>query len=168
MPQLAQPSVRPDGLQLDENRPYQERLWTVERWAWAAFLLLTLAAALGATGAGGPFSREVAAVEGGEIDLPRIARWQASDEMTVRFARGSGERTLLLSPQFSRSFQIESILPRPERVVADSDGHTFHFAAGDGQAEAVLHLRSQSPGLVRYRIGIDGSTPTERSTLILP
>lgn len=168
MPQLAQPPVRSDGLQLDENRPYQERLWAVERWAWGAFLVLTLAAALGATGAGGPFSRNLVAVEGGEIDLPRITRWQASDEMTVRFARGSGERTLLLSPQFSRSFQVEAVLPRPERVVAAPDGHTFHFAAGDGRAEAVLHLRSLFPGLVRYRVGIDGSTPTERSTLILP
>lgn len=168
MPQVATPPVRPDGLQLDENRRYQERLWTVERWAWGVFLAVTLAAALGATGAGGPISRNLAVVTGGEIDVPRMTRWEASDKLTVRFAAGSGERTLLLTPQFARSFQVEAILPQPQRVVAASDGHTIHFAAGNGPAEAVLHLRPQSPGLVRYRVGIDGSMSTELSTLILP
>lgn len=168
MPQLDAPPVRPDGLQLEENRRYQERLWAVERWAWAVFVAVTLAAALGATGAGGLLSRNTDVVAGGEIDVPRIARWQASDEITVRFAAGGRDRTLLLSPQFWRSFQVETLQPRPERMVTAVDGQTIHFAAGKGPAEVVLHVRPHSPGLVRYRIGIDGSAPVALSTLILP
>lgn len=168
MPQPAAPPIRPDGLQLDENRRYQERLWAAERWAWGVFVAITLAAALGLTGAGGPLSRTLIAVAGGEVDAPRIARWQAANDLKVRFASDGSERRLLLSPQFLHSFQIESMQPQPQRVTTSSSGQTIHFAASSGPAEAVLHLRPQSPGLVRYRVAVDGSAPAELSTLILP
>src|SRR3546814_10863353 len=90
MRHLDQPSIRPDGLQVEDHRGYQEKLWTVERAAWIVFIVITLAAALGATGAGGPLSRQVAVTEHGRIDYPRIARWQASDELTIEFAARSG------------------------------------------------------------------------------
>src|SRR3546814_5526202 len=93
MRRLEQPAVRPDGLQMEDHRSHQEKLWTVERCAWVLFIAITLGAAAGITGAGGVLSRQVAAIDGGKIDHPRIARSEAADEMTVRFAPGSGPRT---------------------------------------------------------------------------
>ncbi|HEY9550390.1 MAG TPA: hypothetical protein VIR45_12895 [Kiloniellaceae bacterium] len=168
MRHLDQPSIRPDGLQVEDHRGYQEKLWTVERAAWIVFILITLAAALGATGAGGPLSRQVAVTEHGRIDYPRIARWQASDELTVEFAASSGLRSLRLSPEFARSFQVESVQPMPERVEATPDGQVMHFAAADGPAQVVMHLRPQSPGLARYRASLNGGAALEFWTLILP
>lgn len=168
MRHLDEPGVRPDGLQLDENRAFQEKHWTVERWAWGAFIALTLAAALGATGSGGVFSHRLAELEGGTIDHPRITRWAASDEMIVRFAGGSGEPSLALSPAFAQSFQVESVQPRPQRAEGTPEGQRLVFAAADGPFEVVVHLRAQYPGLARYRVRIDGGTPEEITTLILP
>lgn len=161
------PPVRPDGLQVEDHRRYQERLWTAERWAWGFFVLFTLAALLGATGSGGMLSRHQAVTAAGEIDLPRVTRWQSSDHMMVRFADG-GEHTLLLSPQFSQAFQVEAIRPEPVRVVSGPDGHTIHLAGGDGPAEAFLYLRPQGPGRTQYSIALDGATPVPLSTLTLP
>src|SRR3546814_3721463 len=90
---------------MEDHRSHQEKLWTVERCAWVLFIAITLGAAAGITGAGGVLSRQVAAIDGGKIDHPRIARSEAADEMTVRFAPGSGPRTLLLSSTFAQSFQ---------------------------------------------------------------
>ena len=168
MPHAGEPPVRPDGLQLVDDRRYQERLWTVERWAWLVFIAITLAAALGATGAGGPFSRKLAAIEGGQIDHPRIARWQASDEMAVHFAERNGARTLLLSPAFAQSFQIEGIQPEPDRVEATAEGQVMHFDAADGPVQVVIHLRPQSPSLATYRVSLNGGAAQTLSTLILP
>lgn len=168
MQHLEEPAVRPDGLQLEENRSYQEKLWLVERFAWGVFIAITLAAALGVTGAGGIFSRHLAALEGGEIDHPRIARWAASDEMTLRLAEAVGERSLLLSAGFAQSFQIESIQPRPLRVEAVPDGQVMHFATTGGPAVIVIHLRAQFPGVARYRVSIDGGAAQDLSTLVLP
>lgn len=168
MRHLDQPSIRPDGLQLEDHRRYQERLWTVERAAWIVFILITVAAALGATGAGGPISRQLAATEGDRMDYPRVARWQASDDLTVEFAARAGPRSLRLSPEFARSFQVESVQPTPERVEATPEGQVMHFAAADGAAQVVIHLRPQSPGLVRWHASLDGGAALELWTLILP
>lgn len=168
MRHLDQPAIRPDGLQLQDHRSYQEKLWTVERFAWIVFILITLAALLGATGAGGPISRQMAVTEPGRIDYPRIARWQASDELTVEFAATAGPRRLRLSPEFARSFQVEGVQPTPERVEATPEGQEMHFAAADGPAQVVMHLRPQSPGLARYRASLNGGEALELWTLILP
>src|SRR3546814_6402804 len=124
--------------------------------------------AAGITGAGGVLSRQVAALDGDKIDHPRIARSEAADEMTVRFAPGSGPRTLLLSSTFAQSFQIESIQPQPSRVEAVPEGQIMHFDAADGPTQVVLHLRPQHSGLARYRASLGGGVAEDLSTLILP
>ena len=152
---------------MSDDRRYQERLWTAERWAWGFFVLFTLAALLGATGAGGPLSRHQAVTAAGEIDLPRVARWQTPDHLAVRFATG-GAHTLLLSPQFSRAFQVEAIRPQPERVASGPDGQTVHLAGGDGPAEAFVYFNPRNPGRAQYSIALDGAPPVSFSTLTLP
>ena len=161
------PSVRPDGLQLEDDRRYQERLWTAERWAWGFFVLVTLAALLGATGAGGFLSRYQAVTAAGEIDLPRVARWQTSDHMVIRFA-GGGTHRLLLSPEFSRAFQVDAIRPEPERVVSGPDGQTVQLAGGDGPAEAFIYFSPRNPGRAQYSIALDDAPPVALSTVTLP
>lgn len=168
MHRAEQPPIRPDGLQLNENRSYQEKHWTAERCAWILFLVIALAAILGATGAGGPFSRGSTTLEGGEVDYPRIARWASSDEMTVRLGNGTGERTLQLSNSFARSFQIESIQPQPVGVDAVPGAQALRFGSTGGPAQIVIHLRPQSPGMARFSASIDGGAPQELTTLILP
>jgi hypothetical protein len=168
MRRLEEPPVRPDGLQLDENRTFQERHWTAERWAWGGFIAVTLAAALGTTGGGGVLSHGLAEMEGGAIDRPRITRWAASDQMNVHFDAGSGERSLALSAGFAQSFQVESMQPRPVRAAGTPEGQRLTFAAADGPFEVVVHLRAQHPGLARWRARIDGGAPRDFTTLVLP
>ncbi|MBI1178975.1 MAG: hypothetical protein GC201_00350 [Alphaproteobacteria bacterium] len=163
------PPIRPDGLQLDEHRAYQERLWTVERWAWAGFVAITIAAALGATGSGGPLARSRDGLEGGTVEHPRVTRWQTADEMSVELAPGGGERTLFLGPAFPRAFAIEEVQPQPAAVEVGPDGEALHFrTSGGGPARIVLSLRARHPGLARYAARIDDGAARTLSTLILP
>jgi len=168
MRRLDEPTIRPDGLQINENRAHQEKLWTIERVAWGAFIAITLAAALGTTGSGGLFAHRLAQMESGAVDLPRITRWQASDDMTVHFAAAGGERSLTLSTGFGQSFQLEAIQPRPESAQGIPEGQRLIFAAADGPFQVVIHLRAQSPGLARYSVRIDGGAPQDFTTFVLP
>src|SRR3546814_17491270 len=88
--------------------------------------------------------------------------------MTVRFAPGSGPRTLLLSSTFAQSLQIESIQPQPSRVEAVPEGQIMHFDAAAGPTQVVLHLRPQHSGLARYRARLGGGVAEDLSPLILP
>ena len=58
-------AVRPDGLQLDEDRGFQRRFWRAERIAWGTFAAIMLAALSGLFGGSGPLR--------GGIDCPAQA-----------------------------------------------------------------------------------------------
>jgi hypothetical protein len=162
-------AIRDDGLQLDEQRGFQERFWTVERWAWMIFGLILLLALAGLSGGGGFLAHSVAELEAGEVEYPRVARWESSDEVTVTFGQQSEEHRLTLSPQFSQFFQLEDIQPLPDRSLATPAGEVMVFQSGDGApAKVVLHLRSQRPGIARYDISLDGGRPVGVTTVVLP
>lgn len=162
-------AVRDDGLQLDEDRRLQERLWTVERCAWLVFGLLVLAALAGLTGGGGPLSHGHMAMAGGTVEYPRIARWQASEELIVEFGAGEGPRTVTLSSSFTEQFQIESIQPRPARWDAGAEGQRLTFeVTNGGTGNVTLYVRPSDPGVVSFELALDGGASGRFSTIVLP
>lgn len=163
------PSIRDDGLQLDEHTKFQERFWVVERIAWIAFGLLLVAALLGFTGSGGPISRTVLAIEGGTIDFPHVTRWEAADEIVVRFAPGEAERSLTLSSEFAEAMQIEAIQPEPARSVAGPEGTVLVFETAAGApADVTLHVTPLKSGLPTFEARIGDGAATSLSMLVLP
>ena len=135
-------------LDVDENRDFQEKFWTFQRFAWAAMVLILVAALAGATGSGGPLAHATASGPGGSIDYPRIARWQAAERMIVRLPPdAAGTARIELGEAFARTFAIENIEPQPSSSVATAAGHRYEFDLGDGPGEKriILHLRAASP-----------------------
>jgi hypothetical protein len=166
--QMQMPPTREDGLQVEEDRPFQRAFWVVERCAWALFSLLLLLAMAGLTGAGGYLSRGSYSMPVGDVDYPRVSRWGASDTLRVRFDDGGPTHRLTLGSQFFRYFELATIQPQPERAFAEGSGATFEFtAAPPGRAEVTLYVRAFEPGFPSYRLGLDG-TDTQLSTVILP
>lgn len=167
--QVKAPAIRDDGLQLEEHRAFQERFWSLQRVAWVLFGLLLLAALLGLTGSGGPLSRAQVALEGGTIDYPRIARWEAADEVIVRFAPGAEQHRLTLSSGFADALQIEGIQPEPESSAAGADGAVLTFATAAGEAaEVTIHVTPLQPGYSTFAVQIDDGAPETLGVLALP
>ncbi|ODN70105.1 hypothetical protein [Methylobrevis pamukkalensis] len=165
----AVPPVRDDGLQLQDDPAFQKRFWIAERTAWVLFVLIILGALAGLTGAGGPLSRGEMSAGEGRVEYPRVARWQTSDTLAIRFAGGGEVRRLLLSGGFDEDFTIEQILPQPERQRMTAEGLVLEFAAADGEAtRAVLDIRPRHPGLSSFALRLDGSPPLRPSVLVLP
>ncbi|WEX09578.1 hypothetical protein [Chelativorans sp. AA-79] len=162
------PPIRKDGLQLEEKRKFHRFFWAVERGAWAVFALFLLLALAGLTGSGGYFSRITAALPTGKADYPRVARWEASDEMRASFAGGADTHRLILDPVLFEYFEIQGIQPEPERMVTGPDGVAMEFEAEEqAPVEVILYLRALHAGFPEYRITLDGAQ-VEASTLILP
>lgn len=168
-PHATVPIIRPDGLQLEEKRDYQRRLWRVERWAWGVFIAVILAAALGLTGSGGLFAHGAVALDGGTIDYPRIGRWQTGETLVIRFPKGPAERSITLGSQFDEAFKIDDVRPRPSKMEAGPDGETMHFSLDrGGPAQVAINITALRAGIARYHAGIDGGAPQELVTFILP
>ncbi|AQZ53757.1 hypothetical protein [Martelella mediterranea] len=163
------PPIRPDGLQLNENRTFQERFWFAERCAWLGFIGFVLLAVLGFTGAGGPFSATTKSSDTATIQLPAVTRWQTSDRMRIDFDQALAGHTVLLSAAFREAFQIESIQPTPMHTELAEGGHKLAIATnGDQRGSLVIDIRAQSPGRKRFAISVDGEAPVQFSTLVLP
>jgi hypothetical protein len=163
------PEIRDDGLQLDEDRQLQERIWTAERIAHAVFGLVVLAGLAGLAGSGGPLARATQAGEAGSVEYVRIARFDTAADVTIRFAAGRPDHRVRIAGPFPDRAQIESVQPRPVREVAGPDGMTFEFAAEASEpASATLRLRPTTPGLSRLSIAIDDAAPFAGTMVVLP
>lgn len=151
------PAVRPDGLQLQEQRRFQLRFWTLERLAWGVFGLVILAALAGLTGAGGPWSQATVSLPSGAVVYPQITRWQAAEELSIQFTQRRPVHRLVLGSGFSQYFQVEGSQPDPESTRASGRTQVMEFAAeGAPPHRVVLHLRASRPGLLRVHLEIDG------------
>jgi len=162
------PPIRKDGLQLDEKRKLHRAFWAVERVAWVTFALVLVLALAGLTGSGGPLSKVTVGFPAGEAEYPRVARWEASDELLVRFNSGAETRRLALDHSFFEYFEVEGVQPEPERTLTSHDGVVMEFSAQQSApVKVIIYLRALHAGLVNYRIGLDDSM-ADASTMILP
>lgn len=154
---MHEPPVRNDGLQLHEHRRFQEAFWKLERAAWVLFMLVLLLALLGLTGAGGYLSRGTVSVTTGEVRFPRIARWEASDEIRVSINAGNAERRLTLGHRFFDYYEVEAVQPQPGTMHASAAGTVMVFAADPAaRMNVVVHVKPLRPGLPRYSVRVDG------------
>lgn len=160
------------GIDVDADRRAQEKYWKFQRIAWLVMAGTVAGAVLGATGGGGMLSRATAKNALGEIDYPRIARWQAANEMTLRLPGGaSREADLELDGTFARLFSIEEVVPSPSRSAATPSGHRFTFSLGQGPEERTIIFRlkpGRPAGPTRASARIEGGPPIVLSFVILP
>lgn len=134
-------------------------------------MALFLAAALGGvTGSGGLLAHGRVETPAATFDYPRIARWQAADDLTVTLPpRTSGEVELDLSSDFVRLFSIESVEPTPTEVAATRDGHRFTFDVLAGGGIIAFHVRPSKPSLPRRVTATVGTAPPAHMTItVLP
>lgn len=119
-------------IDVDADRAFQERYWVFVRVGWVAMAGLWLAAVLGFTGGGGIYSSQTVEAGASRIELPAVARWQASDQLTVHVAEPGNRTTVLVPAGFGDVFTIESVTPQPVSVTAVPSGDLYEFARQPG------------------------------------
>ena len=71
------------GLEVNDAPRFQHGFWIAERVSWLFFFLLLIVAVLGFTGMGGVFAAASVRSAAAEVEFPRVARWEASDEVRI-------------------------------------------------------------------------------------
>lgn len=154
-----------------EKSGWQEGVWTAQRVAWVLMVLFLAAVVAGITGKGGPLASGTIKTEDGEIQYPRISRWQSAESLEIRLApTTSGEVELIVSPSFARAFAIDSITPQPKEAASTSAGFSFIFeSAPPGRRLIVMNLTAGRPALsipVEFKIG--QARPAKLTVTVLP
>lgn len=158
------------AIEIESDRRFQERLWTLQRVGWLLMLGLVCAALLGATGAGGSIAMGKTSGTGASVEYPRIARWQRTERVRISLRPSvKSESRLLLGPGFLDSFSISSMTPQPKSTQARGDGVLLTFDRRPGAPGSLsIMVRPEKPSLPNeMHLTIDG-TPFSFTSIVLP
>lgn len=151
------------GLELNDDRRFQERSWRFERAAWVVLALIVIASLAGLSGKGGVFAHGKISSETGTVEYPRVTRWAASDDLHLTLPAGTGNEAVVeIGSSFSEIFEFEDIQPTPSGSYATGTGQRLIFDLGppSGERQIIMHVRAMRPSFGRemdLRIG-DGPT----------
>jgi hypothetical protein len=166
---VEEPSVRDDGLQLDEDRGLQERLWTIERLAHVLMALLVLAGLAGLAGAGGWLSQGREETATAVVDFPRFPRWDTGEEVDVRFKEPREVHRVELSGPVHRRWVVEEVSPPPLGATATAEGLALEFESEAAEGITVtLRLSARRPGPARLMLAADGAEAGTLRMFVLP
>lgn len=152
---------------IEEDFPFQERTWAVQRVAWAVFALIPLLALSGLF-ATGPLSDRTAGEAGNfTVYYERFQRVTRLTHFTVQIAAGQpGE--LRLGAPFQRAYEIERIDPHPARSTGGNDGLLLTFdKPASGPLIANIWARPRRFGWFELSAQ-SGATPVTFHILIYP
>lgn len=162
------PPVRKDGLQLQEERRIQRMFWSIQRLSWFMFGVVCLIALLGFTGSGGVFQKQVIRFDSAIVEIPRVTRWEASDDLSIRFTTAEAAPEVTIAQPFFDLFSIERIQPEPEESVLAPSAQRLRFAAaGEPPHEVSVGIRSMHFGRANFDMTIGGKTRSV-GILVLP
>lgn len=168
---MAEQTAQTRGLEVHEDRRWQEKFWVAQRFGWAIMALLLLGAILGATGKGGVLASASERTSAGVIEYPRITRWQSDEQVTVRLPPSAGGQVeVAFSRDFLDLFSLDSVQPEPSEVGATGEGHVFTFNVEPGGEKTILfNVTSGKPVLNRrMRARIGEARPVELRLTVLP
>lgn len=163
---LTIPRIRPDGLQLDEPRARQRSYWRIQRIAWWCFGAIMILAVLGLTGSGGVFSKQTVQFAHARAEVPRVSRWEGSDDMAITFDNPAPRHEIRISQPFFDRFQVERIQPEPDQSRLAEGAQVMTFPTnGPAPHQVKIGLRAMHFGWTSFEMTIEGET--RRITLIV-
>lgn len=157
---------RPD---IEENIPFQERTWLVQRIAWVVGAAVVLAAFAGVLGAG-PATRSVIELPGGgEVRYSRVLRNDSRSELVVRVPPGNGPLQLFLDQDFLDGAEIERLDPEPMRIAFDHGGWLLLYERREASSAAVrVTFRPRRPGALNAQISLNAASGAGIRLFVLP
>jgi len=157
----------------DEDIGFQRRQWRVERFGWAAMVLVIIAALAGVLGGGGIVELATASDSTSltEVRYARFARYSSSTTLEVNVTASASGRPMRLSisDQYLGAMNVRAITPSPISTSIASRQHVFVFdRAASAAATIRFELVPQSIGRHEGWIAVDGAAPVFFSHFVYP
>jgi len=163
---------RVGDLEIDDDVPFQRRMWALQRVGCVALWLVVAAAALGMLGSG-PLSGVTAGDDRLLVEYNRFWAREKPATLHINFTAAPDARGVVqvwLSTEFVRHVEIESMSPAPESVQLGQDRLTcvFQLSHGQGSKQISVHYRPQEAGWLRGRVGLVGGPEVSFRQWIYP
>ena len=144
-------------IQIDEDLSFQRKEWVAQRIGIGVLALLLIAAVLGFTGSGGPFSRAETGDASGafRVEYERVVRRGAQSTMTLHLrGTNAGPRSFWFSTDYFKSIDLETVVPDPEAVTAEGDRYVYTIRSTGSDATVTVHMRPARVGRIDVDVGV--------------
>ena len=148
-------------LQIEEDMPFQEWTWKIERVGWVLMALIVLASALGLISEGPIGKTYLGDPSSLQIELHQSIHIDTPTRIHVRLV-ADGPYSIQFPYSYLSRAQIAKIVPDPDRVESSNGVVTYFFSGTQGRADVHLDLQFRSCGPGR------DSSKTRRQRLISP
>ncbi|WP_263141394.1 hypothetical protein [Pseudomonas sp. RIT-PI-AD] len=146
---------------VNEDMPFQRKIWAFERIGWYGLCLMVLLTLAGLFSRG-PLSWAAVEVKGGaaRLEYDRFMRNGANTTFTLDVRQlGASHNVVTLTGEALDVLALDSIQPQPESMRSEVDGLELTFKAdANGHTRANLSLRPDGVGLLKARLGANGQT----------
>jgi hypothetical protein len=144
-------------IEIDEDPSFQTREWVAQRVGLGVLALFLIAAVLGFTGSGGPFSHAETSDASGalRVEYDPIVRRGARSTITLHLRGGQpGLRSFWFSTDYVNGIDVETVVPDPEAVTAEGDRYVYTIRATGPDAAVTVHLRPARVGWIDVDVGV--------------
>lgn len=158
----------PTALGIQQNVRWQRTDWASLRVGWAVMVLLLVLGVFGTFGRGGPLANHIVARQDFAIEYERFGRRETRSALHVAVMQAPRDVEVVLSEEFLRDIDVESVHPEPETVETTEAGMVMTFAARRGSGvDVYLEYRPSKTGLLPVGVSVAGETVRAR-TFIYP
>lgn len=144
-------------LEIEEHLPMQERGWKVQAIGLSFILAMVLTAAVGLYG-NGLISKKTVSSNNATVEYQRFYRFQSPMELKLELNMpNEGNEVIVSLPgKYLESFQVDSVLPEPDKNVMNGDQLQYHFN-GTGNFTITFYLIPQRIGAIDGSIEVNNS-----------
>ena len=165
------------GIEIDEDLPFQRRLWLIERIGWWGIAAVLAAAAAGLFGHG-PMSRTTLEITDPTepsgrmlLDYERFGRAFSESQFVLTRPAGTPDGrsfTLWLSDDYLGEVEVLRITPDPAGQELVSNGVRYRFPAHDGLSHVTFRFKAQRPGALSGAFRLNDGPPTTFHQWLFP
>ena len=146
-------------LDIEADLTFQKKEWRARRILFALLCAFVVAAALGATGMGGPLSDATAGREDDPIfvEFQRVVRRGAIATMRLHLHSAPGVVKFWVSAPYFEHVRIQSVAPQPQVVAVEQNRHVYTMQSGSPDITITLDVEHQTVGKLDAAVGlVDG------------
>lgn len=155
-----------------EDLQFQQKWWQFERIVWPILLLIVIVDLLGGFGRGWLAHAHSSTPDHAlTLDYERIERASTPSIMTLHFGPSAihgGQIAVYVSDSIVKPLGAQRISPQPAVSAIGDGGVTYVFPSHGLPASAQIELQPSFPGVHRFRIQVEGSTPINSTVAVLP
>jgi hypothetical protein len=158
----------------DQDLQFQRRQWRVERFGWAAMVVVIVAALAGVFGGGGLIAHTTASDSAGstKVQYARFARYSSPTTLDVNVAASTSGRPIRIrvSDRYLSTTKVRAITPPPTSTAIADRQHVFVFERSASPTSATIRFELEPAATGQHHgwIAVDEAAPVFFTQFIYP